>query len=145
MRSFGLSTLILACGVALFAAAPQDNSTYSRKLYAAIAAVESDNGETSGNIYQIQPSYVADVNRVQAKLERVDGINRRRFALADVYDKTASEQMMAVYWDYYTKRTGRADAKTLAMLHRVGLRGLTTKRRTAEAYWARVSKAMTAK
>ena len=33
-------------------------------LYAAIADVESDNGKTSGNVYQISPVYVADVNRI---------------------------------------------------------------------------------
>lgn len=139
---FGLSTIVLAGAAFMFAVAPAQSHAYSRRLFNAIAAVESDNGETSDNIYQIQPCYVADVNRIQAKLERVDGIRRRRFAADDVYDRLASERMMEIYWAYYTKRTLRADAKTLAMLHRVGWRGLKTRKGTAEAYWKRVKKAM---
>lgn len=113
----------------------------SWKLFRAIERVESSLGKTSSNVYQLQPDYVADVNRIQRKLERVDGIRRRKFKCEDVFSRETSEKMMMVFWSYYSKRVANGESyEVLAKLHRVGFVGLTKKKHTAGEYWKKVQK-----
>lgn len=126
------AALLAACAVSGYAGQPVD---YGR-LYAAIAAVESDSGKTSGNRYQLTELWLAD-------LERIMGCPVNRPHLRT--NAKAAEEAMLVYWAYYTSRyvarTGRpVTAEILAKLHRVGYAGLWRKPRTAENYWRRVRK-----
>ena len=117
----------------------------SRSLLDAIARVESTDGKASGNVYQITPEYVADVNRIQRKLTRVDGVRRHRFSCEDVFDRAKSEEMMLVYWGYYSRRLGKTDAEHFAKLHNVGYRGVKEKRSAGERYWNKVKNEMNAR
>ncbi len=112
----------------------------SRKLLDAMAAVESSMGRTSGNIYQITPEYVADVNRILRKMSRVDGSPRKRYTCSDVFDKGRSEEMMRVFWGYYSKRLQDPSEENFAKIHNVGFRGLKRHRKAAETYWSKVMK-----
>jgi len=137
-----MARVLLSLATAVAACCANANPGRST-LFRAIAAVESIDGATSANVYQLQPSYVADVNRIQRKLQRVDGRRRETFSCLDVMSRSASERMMEIYWDYYGKRIqGPVTDEIRAKLHRVGFRGLRTRRATAEAYWRRVRKAM---
>lgn len=135
MKAFFIIALILLSSVLYAMEKP------SWKLFRAIENVESSLGKTSGNVYQIQPGYVADVNRIQRKLERIDGIRRERFSLEDVFSRIKSERMMMVYWSYYSKRIINGTSyEVLARLHRVGFAGLRIKKTTADIYWRKVRK-----
>ncbi|MCQ2300591.1 MAG: hypothetical protein MJZ81_10765 [Bacteroidales bacterium] len=109
-------------------------------LFDAIAMAESTNGRRSGNVYQITPEYVSDVNRIQRKLTRVDGMKRERFSCESVFDREASERMMEVFWNYYCPRVGDWSDETKCKLHHVGYRGLRTKKDLAEIYWKKIRK-----
>lgn len=108
------------------------------RLFRIISEVESANGRRSGNMYQITPEYVSDVNRIQRKLTRVDGMKRERFSCESVFDRGASERMMEVYWNYYCPRVGDWSDETKCKLHHVGYRGLRTKKDLAEIYWKKI-------
>lgn len=102
-------------------------------LYAAIADVESDNGRTSDNVYQISVAYIADVNRITE--------NRYAFIERDRYVRWISERMMAEYWRYYGERyakvTGKQPtAEVLARIHNGGPNGWN--KESTEAYWRKV-------
>lgn len=108
-------------------------------LYRAIRIVESEDGRTSPNTYQITRAFWTDVNRFRRWNWHPSSYP------AMVECRPIAEEYMAAYWDYYGTRyqmmTGRiATAEVLAKLHRVGLRGLTSRRREAERYWLRVRK-----
>lgn len=105
-------------------------------LYRAIAKVESDNGITSENIYQITRNYVDDVNRIYPSF---------RYRHSDVYDRFESETMMLLYWRYYAYMYSRETGKeityeTLARMHNKGGRYWTSDRKIAESnpYWNKV-------
>jgi len=128
-RIFYTMTFAVVTGIAL------------TNLLAAIAQVESDRGATSRNVYQLTPEYVADVNRIQRKLTRIDGVRRTQWKCEDVLDVTRSEEMIAVYWAYYGKRLPQGGtAEELAKMHNVGYSGLRTRKTAAKRYWARVEK-----
>lgn len=117
------------------------------RLCAAIAQVESDRGETSGNVYQITPEYVADVNRIQRKETRVGGANanarRKSWRCEDALSMERSKAMMRIFWAYYARRLPNGGtAEELAKIHHVGYRGLRTKRTEAEVYWRKVRRAL---
>lgn len=117
----------------------------ARALMDAIAEVESDGGATSRNVYQLTPEYVADVNRIQRKESRVDGVPRRAWSCCDVEDRSRSEAMMAVFWRYYSRRLPNGGTvEELAKIHHVGHRGMRTRRAAAEAYWRKVRRRMDA-
>jgi len=102
-------------------------------LYAAIADVESDNGKTSGNVYQISVAYIADVNRITK--------NRYLFAEHERYVRWIAESMMAEYWKYYGERYARATGKqptaeVLARIHNGGPDGW--RKEATLAYWRKV-------
>lgn len=63
-------------------------------LYRAIAQVESDNGATSPNVYQITNAYIDDLNRIYS----------RHTPYKAKFDKFASEHLMYEYWQYYGTR-----------------------------------------
>ena len=101
-------------------------------LFAALAQVESGNGKTSQNIYQITERFVDDVNRISTE---------EKFVYSDRYDRKRSERMMEIYWVYYVARyidaTGRDPTwETLARIHNGGPDGW--KKYATKRYWRRV-------
>lgn len=101
-------------------------------LFAALAQVESGNGKTSQNIYQITERFVDDVNRISTE---------EKFVYSDRYDRKRSERMMEIYWVYYAARyidaTGRDPTwETLARIHNGGPDGW--KKYATKRYWRRV-------
>ena len=101
-------------------------------LMDAIAAVESDRGATSANVYQLQPVSVRDVRRSTGP--------RIMFEQA-VGDPAVARACIEAYWDYYGDRyylltQKRADAQVLARIHNGGPDGW--RRRCTRAYWIRV-------
>lgn len=101
-------------------------------LFAALAQVESGNGKTSQNIYQITERFVDDVNRISTE---------EKFVYSDRYDRKRSERMMEIYWVYYATRyidaTGRDPTwETLARIHNGGPDGW--KKYATKRYWRRV-------
>jgi hypothetical protein len=104
-------------------------------LLRAIAIVESDNGITSDNVYQITPIYVQDVNRIAGT----------SFTMSDALDRSASEEMMLTYWEHYGKRYERLTGKkvtmeVLARIHNGGLNGY--KKSATDKYWCKIKKAL---
>lgn len=105
------------------------------QLFAAIAAVESEDGRTSDNVYQLQRVYLDDVGRIFGC----------HFADEVATDRHASEQVMLAYLEYYGERyarqTGRQPtAEVLARIHNGGPNGWR-KDSTLE-YWRKVKAAM---
>ena len=105
------------------------------QLFAAIAEVESENGRTSDNVYQIQRVYLDDLGRVYGC----------HFADEVMTDRHASEQVMLAYLEYYgeryARRTGRQPtAEVLARIHNGGPNGW--RKDSTLAYWAKVKAAM---
>lgn len=105
--------------------------TYGQ-LMDAIAAVESDRGATSANVYQLKPIYVRDVCRITGQ--------RITFEQA-VGDPAVARACIEAYWDYYGDRyylltQKRADAQVLARIHNGGPDA--RRRRCTRAYWIRV-------
>lgn len=102
------------------------------QLMDAIAAVESDRGATSSNVYQLKPIYVDDVRRITGQ--------RISFEQA-VGDPAVSRACIEAYWDYYGARyyrltLRRANAEVLARIHNGGPDGW--RRSSTLAYWQRV-------
>ena len=105
------------------------------QLFTAIAAVESENGRTSDNVYQIRRVYLDDLGRIYGC----------HFADEVATDRHASEQVMLAYWEYYgeqyARQTGRQPtAEVLARIHNGGPNGWR-KDSTLE-YWRKVKAAM---
>ena len=105
------------------------------QLFTAIAAVESENGRTSDNVYQIRRVYLDDLGRIYGC----------HFADEVATDRHASEQVMLAYWEYYgeqyARRTGRQPtAEVLARIHNGGPNGW--RKDSTLAYWAKVKAAM---
>ena len=105
------------------------------RLLAAIAAVESDNGRTSDNVYQIRRIYLDDLGRIYGC----------HFADEVATDRHASEQVMLAYWEYYgeryARRTGRQPtAEVLARIHNGGPDGW--RKPATEGYWRKVKAVM---
>lgn len=103
-------------------------------LFLAISQVESEQGKTSENIYQIKNVYVADVNRIT---------NSNKYKSSDVTYKKVSEEMMIHYWSHYGKnyksKTGKnPDYEVLARIHRGGPNGWKSK--STDRYWSKVKK-----
>ena len=101
-------------------------------LFTALAQVESNNGQTSKNVYQITRQYVDDVNRIS---------DNEAFIYEDRNDRAKSERMMEIYWLYYARRyldqTGRDPTwETLARIHNGGPDGW--KKYGTKKYWRRV-------
>ena len=67
-------------------------------LFTALATVESNNGKTSRNVYQITEQYVDDVNRIC----RINGFSFVYY-YSDVNDRSKSERMMETYRAQYGK------------------------------------------
>lgn len=119
-------------------------------LYAAIAQVESENGRTSDNVYQISLAYLNDVNRIIAEKYKVDGmsIHPAYFYPNEVESRSASELMMRVYWEhygyrYYMETRNLPTTEVLARIHNGGPNGW--KRPTTLRYWHKVKAAMEGK
>lgn len=105
-------------------------------LLAAIAQVESNNGQTSKNVYQLTQKYIDDVNRI-SKTEA--------FLWEDRLDRCKAERMMEIYWLHYAKlyldQTGRTPTwETLARIHNGGPDGW--KKYGTKKYWRRVKEHM---
>ena len=105
-------------------------------LIAAIAQVESENGATSDNVYQMRRIYVEDVNRV---------LGREAYSYEDVTDADKCVEMMVTYWTHYGARYERLTGKpvtyeVLARIHNGGPDGW--RRKCTEKYWDRVRAAM---
>lgn len=104
-------------------------------LFKAIAQVESDNGATSNNVYQITPSYIEDLNRIYT----------HHYPKKCRYDRWASQQMMMDYWRYYAyqyaRRTGKPITyEVLARIHNGGPLG--AEKQCTIKYWDKVRKEM---
>ena len=104
-------------------------------LFAAIAQVESENGATSDNVYQLQRIYLDDVGRIYGC----------HFADEVMTDRHASEQVMLAYLEYYGERyrrkTGKEPtAEVLARIHNGGPNGW--RKEATAVYWAKVKAAM---
>lgn len=131
--------LIPACLCAFCAVGGELEYIDRDALLSAIRTVESDNGATSRNVYQITRVYWSDVNRFMRW-------NWHPSSYRDMVETRAiAAEYVLAYWDYYGDRWQRATghpitAEVLAKLHRVGYVGLNTKKKTAEAYWRRVQK-----
>lgn len=111
-------------------------------LFAAIAQVESENGKTSDNVYQISPAYVRDVNKILTRFGR-----REHFMWIDRFRRVRSECMMVTYWQHYGERyrriAGKAPtAEVLARIHNGGPSGW--RKESTLGYWAKVKAAMAA-
>ena len=105
-------------------------------LFAALAQVESGNGKTSQNIYQITERFVDDVNRISTE---------EKFVYSDRYDRKRSERMMEIYLAHYcvqyTDETGRLPTwETMARIHNGGPKG--AEKRSTIDYGARVWEAL---
>lgn len=88
-------------------------------LFDAVAQVESNNGKTSDNVYQLSDIFIDDVNNICGK---------QVFLHADKFDRERSEQMMVIYWSHYGQRyqdwTGNAPTyAVLARIHNGGPNG----------------------
>ena len=104
------------------------------QLFAAIAAVESENGRTSDNVYQLQRVYLDDVGRIFGC----------HFADEVMTDRNASEQVMLAYLEYYGERYRRMmgkepTAEVLARIHNGGPNGW--RKEATAVYWAKVKAA----
>ena len=113
-------------------------------LFAAIAQVESENGKTSDNVYQISSRYLADVNRIRA-VRILHKLNK--FNTHDRFDRTESERMMWEYLNYYGYRyrmsTGKnPTAEVLVRIHNGGPDGW--RKESTFKYWKKVKAAMDA-
>ena len=110
-------------------------------LFAAIAEVESENGKTSNNVYQLTISYVVDVNSIR--------INKGQswFYFIDRVDRAKSKRMMLTYWRHYGEQYRRTTGKTptaevLARIHNGGPDGW--KNPATHKYWQKVKAVMDA-
>ena len=109
---------------------------YLAPLFSAIAQVESNNGQTSKNVYQLSDLFIMDVNDICGK---------QVFIYTDKYDRERSEQMMVIYWSHYGQRYQRktGNKPTYSVLARIhnggpdGWRKYATKR-----YWRQVQEKM---
>ena len=105
-------------------------------LFSAIAQVESDNGLTSDNVYQLSDIYIKDVNRYYGG---------GKYATTDKFDRKKSEQIMLEYLAlygrrYYIKTGMKPTAETLARIHNGGPDGW--RKPATLGYWRKVQKAM---
>lgn len=110
-------------------------------LFAAIAQVESDNGATSDNVYQITEVYVDDVNRIRALGDTHTSVSHQ-YDYVDVCNRGYAQAMMTAYWRYYAPRTAKrlgrpVDFEMLACIHNGGPCG--AERKSTEKYWRKVS------
>lgn len=106
-------------------------------LLDAIAAVESDLGATSANVYQLRRIYVDDLRRIYG--DRFCGLAWTYEAIAN--DQELSKQCVLAYWEHYgaryTATTGRrVTFAVLARIHNGGPRGWA--KPSTLNYWNRV-------
>ena len=105
---------------------------YLTPLFNAIAQVESQNGTTSKNIYQIQDVYLEDLGRIYTC----------HYSQSVKEDKFASEAAMFDYWRFYAHQWARKNHtravtyEVLERIHNGGPDGMT-KVETAY-YWLKV-------
>jgi len=118
-------------------------------LFAAIAEVESNDGKTSPNVYQIDAHgggiYVADVNQIAEKMCKRTGVAFRPFPMCAKFDRRTSERMMMIYWQYWgehyqQKAHEPVTYEVLARIHNGGPLGW--KKRATVRYWQLVKDAM---
>ena len=108
-------------------------------LFDAIAAVESENGRTSSNVYQLQESFIKDCNRIVIQ----SGVRLSApFRYQDRLSAFKSRAMMETYWFHYGKRyyklTGKLPTlEVLARIHNGGPDGFG--KPATDRYWRRVS------
>jgi len=111
-------------------------------LFSAIAQVESGNGKTSDNVYQISSTYVRDVNKICTRFGR-----REHFMWIDRFSRVRSKCMMVTYWQHYGERyrriTGKEPtAEVLARIHNGGPDGW--RKPSTLIFWKKVKAAMDA-
>lgn len=103
-------------------------------IYNAIAAVESNGGKASANVYQIQDVYLDDLNRIYPC----------HYARTIKADKVASEYAMYDYWRFYAYQWARKNLhkpityEVLARIHNGGPDGMN--KSSTLAYWRKVRK-----
>jgi len=113
-------------------------------LYAAIAQVESDNGKTSANVYQIDEDghgYTDDVNRILTNLK----VEFTPYDAKAKLSREKSEAMMRIYWRHwgihYQHKTGKpVTYEVLARIHNGGPLGW--KKEATVKYWLKVKAEM---
>lgn len=104
-------------------------------LIKAIAIVETDDGKTSKNVYQIKDIYIKDLN----------GIYTYKYHIRDKYSRSISEMMMYDYWRHYgyqyVKKTGnQITYEVLARIHNGGPDGW--KKESTKIYWHKVERCL---
>ena len=116
-------------------------------LFAAIAEVESENGKTSNNVYQISSAYLNDANRIIARMFKINGstVHPAYFYPNEVKSRSASELMMKIYWEYYGNQyfmtTQRLPtAEVLVRIHNGGPDGW--RKESTLKYWHKVKAVM---
>lgn len=103
----------------------------SERLLEAIRQVETEDGRTSANVYQLRAIAVYDVNRIYGT----------GYRYADVFDRHVARRIVRKYLDYwsevYRSETGRYPTdEVLARIHHGGPRGWC--RKLTEKYWQRI-------
>lgn len=100
-------------------------------LLDAIETVESERGNTSGNLYQIEQVYLDDLSRIYNRI----------YVPSIVFDREASRRAMLDYWkfygDKYSKKTGNpVTLEVLARIHNGGPNG--AQMHATKRYWRKV-------
>lgn len=141
MRHAKTLVLSAALGVAAvaFGKAEKGNAVDTERLLYAIRQVESDNGLTSQNRYQITYRHYADVHRIAGLPNEPSKDDWYK----GVRELDRSRWLVTTYWKHYGAMYERnyhrpATAEVLAKIHRVGYAGLQKEPATAEMYWKRV-------
>ena len=108
--------------------------TPSDRLLDAIAQVESENGSTSPNVYQLTPAYIEDVYRITGRL--VDPNNREE-------SRQAVREYLTHYGRIYMKTSGhkKPNDEVFARIHNGGPNGWR-KQATAK-YWKKIKQVLT--
>lgn len=126
--------VIAACALIVCAIASTPREIDYNRLLKAIAQVESDNGATSANVYQLTQVWVDDISRIVGEEFSLDQLIEERYL---------AEDLIIRYWKYYgaqyEAREGVApDYQVLARIHNGGPRGYA--KAATRPYWHKVQK-----
>lgn len=119
--------------VAAFATTHEREVDYNR-LLRAVAQVESDDGATSANVYQLTQVWVDDISRIVGEEFTLEQLIKERYL---------AEDLIIRYWKYYgaqyEAREGVApDYQVLARIHNGGPRGYA--KAATRPYWEKVKR-----
>lgn len=126
--------VIAACALIVRAIASTPREIDYNRLLKAVAMVESDNGKTSANVYQLTQVWVDDISRIVGEEFSLDQLIEERYL---------AEDLIIRYWKYYgaqyEAREGVApDYQVLARIHNGGPNG--HRKSATLPYWRKVQK-----